>query len=115
MAALGIGMDDIGIAHIDNAAALTPQIDAVILMIIGPCMAECEQGGRLADTAWPKTSPRTPLGAAIKRCAQNGNIRINSRPVCLDRVFSKTANADKRQVNLPLSYPLALMRPSLPR
>ena len=44
MAALGIGVDDVCIAHIHNATALSRQIDAIILMIIRARMAKCEQG-----------------------------------------------------------------------
>ena len=53
MALFGIGVNDIGVADIDDGDIRT-QIGAVILMVIGAAMAEGKERGRLADRPWPE-------------------------------------------------------------
>jgi hypothetical protein len=96
VALLGVGVNDVGIADIDDAAV--GQVGGVVLMVVGAGVAEGEQCGRLADCARAKTGAGAPLRAAVERRAEDLDIGGNRILVELDRVFPETANVDERQV-----------------
>ena len=53
----GVGMHDVGVAHIDDPDLVGGQIDRVVLVVVGAAMAEREQGRGLADPRGPKRAP----------------------------------------------------------
>ncbi|GAA5076491.1 hypothetical protein GCM10023209_25740 [Roseibacterium beibuensis] len=71
MAALGIGMDDIGIAHIDDPRP-RPEIGDVILVVIGPGMANAKSVEASRIARGPKRAParhRVPKSNGAPRMA----------------------------------------------
>ena len=76
----GVGMDNVGISDIHDPH-IPRQIDGIVLVVIGPCMAKAEQGRSFAHGARSKARTRPPLGAGVERCAQNGNIGVDLRPI----------------------------------
>ena len=43
MRAFGVCMDDVGVAHVNHADVFA-KVSRIILMVVGACMAEAEQG-----------------------------------------------------------------------
>ena len=97
MAGLGICMNDVCIAHVDDVH-FPRQVGYVVLMVIRPRMAETEQGRSLAYTARPESCARTVLCPRIKRRAEDRHIRVQRGPVRLVPPFAKGRDAYKRQV-----------------
>ena len=52
----GVGVDDVGVAHVDDAHA-GAEIGGVVFVIIGAGVAEAEERRGLADGAGPKRAP----------------------------------------------------------
>jgi hypothetical protein len=73
---LGVGMDDVGIADVDDAD-LGPQIGHVVLVVIGPGMAEGEQGRGLADRPRAEAGAGAELGAEVEGRAQDRDIGVD--------------------------------------
>jgi hypothetical protein len=44
MARLGVGVDDVGIADVDDPDLVHREVDGVVLVIVSPAMTEREQG-----------------------------------------------------------------------
>ena len=78
-----IGMNDVGIAKIDNARV--GQIGHIVFVVVGACMAERKQGRSLTNAPGAKPGARAPLGAKVKRCAQDRDIGVDLGPVGLVR------------------------------
>ncbi len=97
MAACGVGVDDVGVANIDNAH-VRAQIGGVILVIIGARMAKGEQGRSLAHRPWPEPRAGSPLGAEIIRCAKDGDIGVDRAPILDIGFLGKGRDADEGQV-----------------
>jgi hypothetical protein len=76
----GVGMDDVGVADVDDADLGRPQVGHVVLVVIGPGVAEGEQGGRLADRPWPEAGSGAELGAEVEGRAQDRGIGVDRRP-----------------------------------
>ena len=97
VAGFGIGMHDIGIADVYNGD-IRPQIDRVILMVIGARMAEGEQSRGLAHRARAKAGTGAELRAEIERRAKNGGIGPDRAPILHIGAFAKGGDADKGKV-----------------
>src|ERR1700743_732134 len=79
VAFFGVGMHDVGIADVDDAAI--GEIGCVVFMVVGAGMAEGEEGGGFADGAGAETGAGAPLRAAVERGAEDGDIGVYLRPV----------------------------------
>ena len=97
VAFLGIGMHDVGIADIDDGH-VGAEVDAVILVVIGPGMAEGEQRGCLAHRARAEARPGAELRAEVERRAQDGDIGVDCAPVLDIATLAEGRDADKGQV-----------------
>ena len=97
MACVGVGVDDVGIAHVDDLGA-GPKIGDIIFMVVGPGMAKSEERGGLSNAARPKPRARPPLCAKVERRAKNGDIGIDLGPIGLVFIFSKGGDAHKGKV-----------------
>src|SRR5580698_5825401 len=79
VALLGIGVDNVSIADIDDPAI--GQVGGIVLMIVGAGMAEGKKRRGLPDRARTETRAGAPLRAAVKRCAQNRDIGLDIIPI----------------------------------
>ena len=88
MAGFGVGVDDVGVAHVDDVH-LARQIGRVVLMVIGACMAKTEQRRCFAHPARAKACAAAKLRARIKRRAKDRHISVQLAPVALIRALAK--------------------------
>ena len=102
MALLGIGMDDVGVADIDHADLVRRHVYHVVLEIVGAAVAEGEQGRCLANRTGSEARARAPLGAAIERRADDGDVGVDGVPVEADGRLAKSADAHEGQVQATL-------------
>ncbi len=111
VAGLRVGMDDVRIAHVDDVH-VTGQIGRVVLVIIGPGVAEAEQGGRLAHPARAKARAAAVLRARIEWCAKDRHIRIEPLPVGLIGPFAEGRDPHEWQIQ-PAAF-IAMSRHLIP-
>ena len=96
MALGGVGVDDVGIAHVDHLHPF--EIGDVVLVIIRAGMAEGEERRGLADRPRPEARPRAPLGAHVERRTEHRHIGAKLRPVGADGALGKAADAHERKI-----------------
>ena len=109
-----VGMDDVGIADIDDAHLVSLQIGDVILMVIGAGMAEGKQGRGLADAARAKARAGAELRAEIKGRAKDGEIGVDGAPVRLIGIFAEAAQPDEGKIQPPALISMFAHRPAPP-
>ena len=85
VACVRVGVNDIGIAHIDDAHLVGGQIGDIVLVVIGAAMTKGKQGRGFADAARPKPRTRPPLRTEIEGRAQDRDIGVDRIPVLDDR------------------------------
>ena len=94
----GVGMDDVGIADIDDPDLVHRQIDRVVLVVVGAAMAEGEQGRGLADAARAEAGPGPVLGAHVVGHAEHGDVGVERVPVEAGRPLAERAVPDEGQI-----------------
>ena len=100
MAARGVGMNDIGIANINDPHRFR-QVSAIVFMVIGPGMAKAEQRRGLAHRARPKAGTGAKLRARVKGRAHHRHIGVDLGPVLHIGALAKGGDPDKGQVQPP--------------
>ncbi|MCY1396555.1 hypothetical protein D9M71_115320 [compost metagenome] len=93
-----IGMDDIGVTHVDDAHILGLQVHHVVFEIVGTAVAKRKQGRCLTDAAWPEACAGAPLGAHVVGSPKHRDVGIDVFPVEADRRFGEGAVANEGQV-----------------
>ncbi|MCY1548072.1 hypothetical protein D9M68_841600 [compost metagenome] len=93
-----VGVDDVGIPHIDHPYVLRAEVEHVVLVVVGTGMAEGKQRRCLANPARAEACAGPPLGAHVVRRAENRNIRVDRIPIGTHRRFGEGAMAHERQV-----------------
>ena len=98
MAGGGVGVHHVGVADVDDPDLVGGEIDRVVLMVVGPAVAEREQGRCLADR--PRTEPGA--GAVLRphvvRYAQDRHVGIERVPLEAGRPLAESAVPDERQI-----------------
>ena len=97
VAGFGIGMHDIGIADVHDAN-VRPQINRVILMVIGPRMAKGKQRRSLAYRARAKPGTGAELRAEIEGGAKDRGISPDRAPILNIGAFAKGGDAHEGKV-----------------
>ena len=92
-----VGVDDVGIADVDDARRRR-QVDDVVLVVVGAGVAEGEQRRGLADGARAEAGAGAPLGAEVEGRAEHGDVGVDGVPVELKRVLAEGRDADEGQV-----------------
>src|SRR5579885_2262204 len=90
-----VGMDDVGIAEIDDAQLVARQVEGVV---ISAAVSEGEERRRLADGARPEARARAVLRPLIVRDAEDRGIGSDIVPIGADRLLAEGAMADEGQI-----------------
>ena len=94
----GVGMDDVGVAHVDDPDLVHRQVDRVVLVVVGPAMAEGEQRRGLADAARAEAGAGAVLRAHVVGHAEHGDVGIERAPVEAGRPLAERAMPDEGQI-----------------
>ena len=113
MALHRVGMDDVGIADIDDAHLVSLQIGDVILMVIGAGMAE---ENRVEASRMPRGPKRAPARNCVpkSRRAKDGEIGVDGAPVRLIVIFAEAAQPDEGKIQPPAFISMFAHRPAPP-
>ena len=63
----GVGVDDVGVADIDDPHLVHRQIDRIVLVVVGAAVAEGEERRRFADRARPEARARRGIACPCRR------------------------------------------------
>ena len=94
----GVGMDDVGVAHVDDPDLVHGQVDRVVLVVVGAAMAEGEQGRGLADAARAEAGAGAVLRAHVVGHAEHGDVGVERVPVEAGRPLAERAVPDEGQI-----------------
>ena len=100
VAPFGVGMDDVGVADIDDTDGGT-EVGAVVLVVIGAGMAEGKERGCLAHRAGTEPGTGAELGAEVERSPEDRGVGLDLRPVLDIGPLAEGRDADERQVEAP--------------
>src|SRR4051794_10435869 len=102
MAALGVGVNNINVADIDDPNTIEREVCRVVLVIVSASVTEGEKCRRLADSSRAEARAGAVLRAHIVWNAYYGDVRLNALPVCADRPLAEAAMADEGKVKSAL-------------
>ena len=111
----GVGVDDVGVADIDDPHRVGGQIDGVVLVVVGPAMAEREQRGGLADGARAEAGAGAELRAHVVGHAEHRHIGLERIPVEAGRPLAEGAVADEGQIEAAAARRNACRAPGRPQ
>ena len=98
VAADRIGVDDVGVADVDDAGRLGGEVDDVVLVVVGAGMAEGEQGRGIADGARTEAGAGAPLRAEVEGRAEDGDVGLDPVPVEAERILAEGRNPDEGEI-----------------
>ena len=108
MALHGVGVDDVGIADIDDPHLVARQIDLVVLVVVGAVMAEGEQGRGLADGARSEARAGAVLRPHVERHAEHRDIGVDVVPSQIGRL--PKVQCRRRAGSAARSYPCSAIK-----
>ena len=79
VASHGVGVDDVGIADIDDPHRLG-QVHRVVLVVVGAGMAEGEERRGLAHRAGAEARAGAELRAEVEGCAEHRDVGVDGGP-----------------------------------
>ncbi len=91
----GVGMDDVGVAQVDDPDLVDRQVGDVVLEVVGAAVAEGEQRRGLADRARPEARAGAVLRAHVERRAEHRDVGVDPIPVEADRLLGEGAVTDE--------------------
>ena len=94
----GVGVNDVGVADVDDLDLVDRKIDDIVLEVVGAAVSERKQGGGFADGTGAESRAGAILGSHIERRAENGDVRINAFPVKVGGLLSEGAVSDEGKV-----------------
>ncbi len=98
VAGFHIGVDDVGIPHVDHAHVGGGQVHHVVFVVVGAGMAEGEQRRCFTNPAWSEACAGAPLGTHVIGHAEHRDVGIQGIPVGAHRGFAKGAMTHEWQV-----------------
>ena len=96
MAVQRVGMNDVGVAEVDDADIL--EVGDVVLVVVSAGVAEGEQRRGLADGPRPEACAGPPLRAEVEGRTEDRDIGVDAVPIGLVGALAEGCDADERQV-----------------
>ena len=96
MAVQRVGMNDVGVAEVDDADIL--EVGDVVLVVVSAGVAEGEPRRGLADGARPEPGAGPPLRAEVEGRTEDRDIGVDAVPIGLVGALAEGCDADERQV-----------------
>ena len=97
VASRGVGMDDVGVADVDDPHRLG-QVDGVVLVVVGAGVAEGEERRGLAHRARAEAGAGAELRAEVEGGAEHGDVGVDGGPVLDVGALAEGRDADEGQV-----------------
>ena len=94
VASHGVGMDDVGVADVDDPHRLG-KVDGVVLVVIGAGMAEGEERRGLAHRARAEAGAGAELRAEVEGGAEHRDVGIDGGPVLDVGALAEGRDADE--------------------
>ena len=92
----GVGVDDVGVADVDDAHLVHRQVDRIVLVVVGAAVAEREQRRGLADRARAEARARRGTGCPCRRARPAPRRRHRARPSRGRAAACRTCSARRR-------------------